>query len=350
MYLDKTNPKKFSRSNVIKKLTDFAASTGIVRIGRQLWSESLTVLNYHRIDDPHRKDFDSFQPNVSAHPVEFDRQMEYLSRWFNVVSLRDVVDWLNGGKTLPLYAALITFDDGYLDNYKNAYPILKKYKFPAVIYLTTGHIDTNAAFYWDLAAYCFLNTKADHVSFPDGRELSWKNPAERSQIAKNWIYAMKVLPESEKREWVSRLPEQLKVSIPHDFFRNLMVNWDQVREMYNNGIEFGGHTVNHPILTRVPLEQARTEIKESKAKIEKELGQPIFSFAYPNGMQADLNADIQNIVAGVGYKAAFTLQNGPTTLKEVKLNPYTIRRVFISHAHTLSQYATITSMVNRLRP
>lgn len=349
MYSDKTNPRKFSRSGLMKVFTDAAAATGLIRIGRQFWARSLTVLNYHRIDDPHRKDFDSFQPNISAHPAEFDRQMEYLSRWFNVVSLQDVVTWLTGGKPLPPYAALITFDDGYLDNYTNAYPVLKKYKFPAVIYLTSGHIDTNEPFYWDLAAYCFLNTKTDHVLFPDKKELFWKNPIERWQIAKSWIYAMKPLPEEEKRKWVNQLPEQLGVSIPDNFFRNLMMNWDQVREMANNGIDFGGHTVNHPILTRISLEQARSEIETSKAKIEKELGRPILSFAYPNGMQTDYNADIQKIVADAGYKVAFTLQNGPTTLQEVQQSPFTIRRVFISHAHSLSQYATITSRFNRLR-
>lgn len=349
MYSEKTNSTNFTPSSLRKKITSFILSTVAMRIVRQIWSKSLTVLNYHRIDDPHRKDFDSFQPNISAHPTEFNQQMEYLSRWFNVVSLREVVNWLNGHQTLPPHAALITFDDGYLDNYINAYPILQKYKFPAVIYLTTGHIDTDAPFYWDLAAYCFLHTNSDHVLFPDGKEYFWKNSTELTQTSKNWVYSMKILPEMEKRHWVSGLPEQLNVSVPHNFFRNLMINWDQVREMFHNRIEFGGHTISHPILTRIPLDQVRTEIEGSKLKIEQELGQSIFSFAYPNGMQTDLNTEIQKIVTNAGYKAAFTLQNGPTTLREVKLNPFAIRRIFVSHSHTLSQYSVITSMVNRIR-
>ncbi len=350
MYSDKTNSTKFKRSTLMKKITNLILSAGAIRIGRQIWARSLTVLNYHRIDDPHRKGFDSFRPNVSAHPVEFDHQMEYLSRWFNVVSLREVVNWLNGHHILPPHAALITFDDGYLDNYTIAYPILQRYKFPAVIYLTTGHIDTDAPFYWDIAAHCFLHTKVDRILFPDGKEHFWKNQTELTRISKSWINSMKALPEMEKQTWVSGLPEQLNVSVPHNFFRDLMMNWDQVREMFNNGIEFGGHTMNHPILTRISLDQARTEIEGSKAKIEKELGQSIFSFAYPNGMQTDLNTDIQKIVGNAGYKVAFTLQNGPASLREVKLNPLTIRRVFISHSHTLSQFSAITSMINRLRP
>lgn len=350
MYSEKTNSTKFTRSTLMKKLTNFAFSTGAIRIGRKIFSKSLTVLNYHRIDDPYRKGFDSFQPNISAHPAEFDRQMDYLSRWFNVVSLQEVVHWLNGHQTLPPYAALITFDDGYLDNYTTAYPILRRHKFPAVIYLTSGHIETDAPFYWDLAAYCFFHTKVDRVLFPNDTERFWKNSGELDKVSKSWIESMKALPETQKQKWVSRLPNQLDVSIPHNYFRKLMMNWDQIRELYSNGIEFGGHTINHPILSRISLDQARMEIEGSKADIERELGQTIFSFAYPNGKLADLNPDLENLVAQAGYLAAFTLLNGPSSLREVKRNPYTIRRVFISHKHNLPQFAALVNPFNRFRP
>src|SRR5512140_1008376 len=111
-----------NRASLKNKVLDLAHQTGLIRAGRGLWARSLTVVNYHRIDYPDRKDFDSFKPNVSATPAEFDRQMDYLAQWFHVVSLKEVVAWLDGEKDLPPYAALITFDDGYLDNYTSAYP------------------------------------------------------------------------------------------------------------------------------------------------------------------------------------------------------------------------------------
>jgi len=341
--------KKASRLKLTRQIIAFAFHTGLIRIGRGMWAKSLTVLNYHRIDDPHKKDLDSFQPNISAHPEEFERQMEYLARWFNVVSVGDVVEWLAGKRSLPAYAALITFDDGYLDNYTNAHPILRKFNFPAVIYLAAGHIGTDKPFYWDLAAYCFTHTNADHVTFPDGTERAWKHSGERKQISKSWIEALKSLPNLEKQEWAARLPERLGVSIPDNFFRNLMMNWDQVREMRRDGIDFGGHTINHPILTRIPREEARAEIAGSKAIIENELGESVVSFAYPNGMKADVNAQIEKVTADAGYRLAFTLQNGPTTLREVQQNPYAIRRSFISHIHTLPKFSTLISPFNRLR-
>lgn len=337
------------RSSLKHKLLKLAYKTGLIQAGRGLWAKSLTVVNYHRIDDPYRKDFDSFKPNVSATPQDFDRQLDYLAQWFHVVSLKDIAAWLDGRKDLPPHAALITFDDGYLDNYTSAFPLLQKYKFPALVFLTTGHIGTDAPFYWDMAAYCFAHTQHDHLAFPDGRVEHWSNPDQREQVSKHWIELMKTLPQAEKQIYVDHLPTLLGVAIPIGFFQGLMMDWDQVREMQKDGIEFGAHTIRHPILTRISLEQAREEVTGSKSRIEEELGEPVLGFAYPNGQASDLNEDIQRVVADSGIRAAFTLLNGPSSHDEVKRSPYTIRRIFISHRHALEEYAMLLSPINRYR-
>jgi len=349
MYFTEKRSAKKNKSWLKQKILSMAFDTGLIRLGRRFWSTSLTVLNYHRIDDPTRSDFDSFKPNVSATPLEFDRQMRYLARWFNLITINDLVQWLEGRQNLPPFAALITFDDGYLDNYRFAFPILQKYGFGAVIYLATGHIATDQPFYWDLAAYCFSHTQREYATFPNGSEQAWSGPTERDQILKSWIEAMKKLPEAKKQLMVSKLPAQLNVSIPQDYFRNLMMTWDHVREMQGGGLAFGGHTVNHPILTRVALETARTEITVSKSTIERETAQPVLSFAYPNGMASDVNPEIVSVVKEVGYRTAFTLLNGPSSLREVQKDPFTIRRIFIASHHTLPEYAALVSPINRYR-
>lgn len=338
-----------SRSSVKKKLIDLAHTTGLIRAGRGLWAKSLTVINYHRIDDPYRNDFDSFQPNVSATPEDFDRQMDYLAQWFHMISTKDLVGWLDGHNELPRHAALITFDDGYLDNYTVAYPILRAHRFPALIFLTTEHIGTDAPFYWDLAAYCFQHTKNDRIAFPNGKTECWSNPHERDEVGKHWIESLKSLPHAERLEYVQQLPLILEVSVPEGFFKKLMMSWDQVKEMQEGGIEFGAHTMTHPILTRISLDQVRMEVGGSKARIERELGEPCLSFAYPNGQASDVDDQIEKIVADTGIRAAFTLLNGPCSLDEVKRDPYAIRRIFISYKHSLSEYAALLSPINRYR-
>lgn len=348
MYLSGQHENPSQGSSITKKIISLAYNTGLIRAGRQLWANSLTVLNYHRIDELQNNP-DNFQPNISATPADFDQQMSYLSHWFAVVSLQDVTNWILRDKPLPRYAALITFDDGYLDNYTNAFPILKKYNFPAVIYLTSGHIDSNRPFYWDLVAYCFTHTEKDKILFPDGIERGWVSLDEKNQISKQWIESMKILKEDQKQHWISKIPENLNVSIPDNYFKNLMMNWNQVREMNASNIDFGAHTVTHPILTRISPEQVRTEISDSKKKIEQELGKPVTSLAYPNGMKADFNDTVINLTKETGFSTAFTLLNGPATSSEVKKMPYTIRRSFISHKHSMSQFSTLISPLNRLR-
>jgi peptidoglycan/xylan/chitin deacetylase (PgdA/CDA1 family) len=348
MYPDRSD-SNHSRPSIKRKFINLVYETGLIRAGRGLWAKSLTVINYHRIDNPHRKDFDSFKPNVSAAPEDFNQQMDYLAKWFNVVSMQDVLQWLDGRKELPHYAALITFDDGYLDNYTFAYPILRAHRFPALIFLTTEHIDTDLPFYWDMAAYCFQHTNRDQLTFPHGTTEAWSNPEQLDHVSKKWIELMKTLPQAEKIEYVQRLPEALNVSVPDGFFKKLMMNWDQIREMHAGGIEFGAHTMHHPILTRVSLDEVRAEVEGSKSRIEKELAEPVLSFAYPNGQSSDLNGKIERIVAESGIRAAFTLLNGPSSQAEVKRNPFAIRRIFISYKHSLPEYAALLSPINRYR-
>lgn len=344
-----TRPSKTIRSALLNRFYNLAFTSGLVRLDRKIAPHSLTVLNYHRIGDANLPDFDTFKPNVSADQNAFAGHLEYISRWFKVVSMQHVINWLNRKGNLPAHAALITFDDGYLDNFTNAYPLLRKHDFPAVIFLTTGHINSVKPFYWDLAAFAFFHTHLDHLDFPDGQVRTWSNVPQRDLVCHAWIESLKSMPDEIKQTWIERLPEKLGVAIPSGYFGKLMLNWDQIREMRQHGIEFGGHTINHPILSRVSLEQAQLEIEGSKNHIEKELGQPVSSFAYPNGMPADIHLQIQKLVVRAGYQAAFTLINGPSSLSEVRKNPFAIRRIFISQRHNLPRFAAQLSWFNRIR-
>jgi peptidoglycan/xylan/chitin deacetylase (PgdA/CDA1 family) len=331
-----------------KKILNFIHKTGLTRNAQSLFPDSLTVLNYHRIDIL-ENNLSMFQPNISATPKMFEQQMEFISNWYHVISLQELNSWLLKGTPLPPHAALITFDDGYLDNYTNAFPILKKFDFPAVIYLTSGYIASNRPFYWDLASYCFFYTQTDFIKFPDYSEKKWQSDTQKKEVLKAWIEAMKVLSEDEKQLWVEKLPSELRVSIPRDLFKNVMLTWEQIIEMRSSKIEFGAHTINHPILTRISLEDAKKEIVGSKEKIEKEIGDRITSFAYPNGMKADFNNAIASVIKGLGFQTAFTLLSGPTFKKTVRKSPYTIRRIFLSHKHTLQHFSILMSPFNRIR-
>lgn len=321
--------------------------TGILRVVQRSHAHYLTVLNYHRIGIPTQTGFDTFKPNISATPDMFAQQMDLVSRWFNVVSLTQLTAWLNGNALLPSHAVLITFDDGYLDNYLQAAPILRQYNFPALIFLTTEYIGQDRPFFWDLIAYCLYHTTRDHISLSGIGDWVWHNVDQLEIAIHSLTEKIKTYPENEKQQILEKLPAQLNVSIPNGTFQKLIMNWDQVRELQSMGVEFGGHTMTHPILTQVNTAQAYNEIEGSKRRVEDETGNPVLGFAYPNGQETDFNTEIIQMVAQIGYQAAFSLIHGKDPYNSVYKTPFQIKRIFIGHNDTLLRFAVQISGAKR---
>ena len=209
---------------------------GMFDLARKLTPNLLTVLNYHRIDDPSRAGFDTFRPNVSATPSSFAAQMDYVSQKYNVISGRQLADFIKGRHPLPAHAAVITFDDGYDDNYSNACPILKARNLPAIIFLATDFIGTHKPFFWDLVAYCFFHTQKKQAHFPLIDAQSWVDEATRGLVIQHLIETLKKISDVEKQKVVNQLPRILGVNLPEDAFQNLMMSWSDARELSENGI------------------------------------------------------------------------------------------------------------------
>lgn len=319
----------------VDRLLDILLKAGVLQRLRRFLPNVVTVLNYHRVAE--LKDHE-YKPNISASPASFERQMEYLSKHYNVITCDELTACLKGGAALKPHSALITFDDGYFDNLSAACPVLRKYGLPAVIFLATDYIGGNAPFFWDCAAYCFSMTDLNAAELPVTGRASWTNRAERERMMNRWVNKIKRLPNAQRIEALEKLPGALGVNIPVDAFKGLYLTWDQVRELTRNNIQMGAHTASHPILTRVSLEIVREELEGSRRKIENELGLPVKSFAYPNGQAEDFSPEIEDIVRETGFDLAFTLIPGPTRYNTIRRDTYAIRRIFISHSDGFSRF------------
>ncbi|NHZ72831.1 MAG: polysaccharide deacetylase family protein [Aquificales bacterium] len=323
---------------------------------RHIWgSQRLTVLAYHRVTNLYESGFDLFAPNVSATPSTFASQMDFVGRHFHVVSLDDVLDWLDEQRPLPPNPLLITFDDGYRDNLQYAFPVLQQHGFPAIIYLATNYIGEKKPFFWDLTAYCFYHTAKDTAVLPLVGSQHWSDESgrtavmdNRTAVMDNWLNNLKKLPNHEKETAVQQLPQALDVTISDDAFADLCLTWEQVRAMSQSSITFGAHTQNHPILTRISLEEARDEITGSKARITDETGRDVVSFAYPNGQSSDFNKPLIDILKQAGISVAFTLLSGPSRPEEVRNAPWAIRRIFIGHHDDMPHFAAKVMGLTRL--
>ncbi len=324
------------------------ARAGLFRGIHCLGPPRLTVLAYHRIASPSSDHETRFLPNISATPQQFARQLEFLSRCFNLVPVGALCNWLDGHNSFPPRSALITFDDGYADNLTHGLPVLRQRAAPGLIFLTSGHVGTAMPLPWDLAAYCFGHTAKDGANLPLVGQRQWQTAAERDREALSWVEQLKVVPHSQRLAAVESLPDALDVSVPASAFSGLYLTWDGVRTLLDNGVDVGAHTVTHPILTRMPSEDAHAEIRDSKRQIADATGEAVESFAYPNGMPGDYDGNILELVRKCGFQAAFTLVRGQATLRSIRKSPFTIRRVLMSHKDNLARFAVKTLGLGRM--
>lgn len=194
-------------------------------------ASSTVILNYHSIHPVHK---------FATKPDDFEKQMEYMVMNFKIISLHDLYEIRTSKKDISGKFCVLTFDDGYEDNYEYAFPILKKFGINATIFLTTG----------------FINGEVD--------------------IAKRDIIYGGLKP----------------------------LKWEQILRMKAEGLSFGCHTHTHPILSDISLNDAENEIIYSKEILEKRLNETIKMFAYPLGQRRTFNTSIADLLRKHGFESA----------------------------------------------
>ncbi len=308
------------------------------RMADTLWGpDRLTVLVYHRIADPDAPDFRYFRPNVSATPQVFRRQMAYVAEHFNVIDLARLQAFIRDGCPLPPRPLLITFDDGYLDNYTNAYPVLRDYRLPAVIFLITDQMDNPLPPWWDQCAYYFQCTDKSRAQLPFIGEYDLATPQQRMMVCHTFINKLKRVPEIYKQRAMHELQTILDVPPPPEGER-LFVSWQQVRELVDNGIICQPHTVTHPILAQIDYAEMARQLYDSRCRIEAETCQPVLAFAYPNGLPGDYTPDALRAVREAGFSMAFTHKPGPVRAATARQHPLEISRVAVDRRDTFEMF------------
>jgi peptidoglycan/xylan/chitin deacetylase (PgdA/CDA1 family) len=337
---------KLRRRKLLDFLLQLLHNAGFFSVMRLFNRDKLTVLNYHRVDDPARHSFEAFRPNFSATPAQFARQMDYVKRHYSAITCERLVGWLHGMTELPANPLLITFDDGYLDNLTYAYPVLKERKLPAVIFLTTDHIGKNIPFYWDYVAYVFAHTQKTSMELPLIGKSSWSTVFEREKVMGSWLEELKRISNKDRLRHLAKIAEILDVPVPPDVFSGSHLNWDHIRAM-SPDIEFGAHTASHPILTRISTSEAAYEVETSLRRIEDEIGVRVSTFAYPNGHESDYSPEVIEMLKKSGVKIAFTLLPGLNRLDTIRKKPHEIHRIFLLHTDSFSRFVAKISGLDR---
>ncbi len=276
------------------------------------------VLMYHRVLNRDALEETFSHPGIIVEKPTFENHLRFLRKHFHVVSVSGFRDRMVSGQPFERRTCLITFDDGWEDNFTHAFPLLEEYDVPAVVFLTAGFIGTERQFWQEsLARSLFTaleraqdgqSTRLREVLAKLGLNEDTLLPSDRARarIREN-VSRAKNFSEKERRDLLDAAGELAGGHNGSAAHVDSFLSWAQVRKMAAGKIDFGSHTMNHELLTAIPFDRAQQEVMVSKQKIAKELSKDAIAFSYPSG---NCNAQSQQIVADCGFQLAFSTKPG----------------------------------------
>jgi peptidoglycan/xylan/chitin deacetylase (PgdA/CDA1 family) len=305
--------------NTLRSSVDSAASL----FGPQRWrlrEPRLWILMYHRILPKSDPRYSREEPGMVVTPETLEMHLQILRRHFDIIPLGEWLERRHSGQALPAKSCAITFDDGWLDNYEYAFPLLKKHQVPATLFAVSHMIGTNETFWPNQIANLLERPRRELES------LSWLAPhlppesecASGQEMASQVIGSLKTFPDDKIRAWLGG-------DAAPGADERVMMNWDELREMADSGlVEIGSHTCHHYRL-RADLSPdiIERELAESRKKLGEELNEPPRLFCYPNGDVCD--HALQKV--SEYYQAAVTTNRGINVAG--KLNSYQLLRLGI---------------------
>lgn len=263
----------------------------------------VTVLIYHRVANE-KITYDDFSVSVE----NFDWQMRLVSRVFNVISMDDLVSYLDGG-SLPSRALVITFDDGYADNYTDALPVLSKYNLDATVYIA-GDAIKDGRIWNEEVLHTVVNTQKHQL---DLSFIGLKNASVESYDDKcETIRAVRKVLKNQKPDVRDEYLEQLYKEADVEPSERYMMSEEQLVALSESDrITIGCHTMRHPMLSYISTDKANKDIGQCLTYLEDLVKTPVTHFAYPYGKYGvDFHAEHVNCIANLPFKSAVTTDWG----------------------------------------
>lgn len=235
----------------------------------------------------------------------FDAFLGFITERFRVHTLEDLVLRWNEHRKNELPPCAITFDDGWLDTFTHAYPLLMKHSVPATVFLPAHFIGTTR-YFWQDRLWLMLQDETVREQAHDllpkaARVFGWSaSPGIGAAHLQEFLTARSSL---EAEAFVDWMQNETKAESPT---ARVFMNWHEVREMRGSGIRFGSHSCNHLMLDLLKVEAARREIEQSRQEIESALGERIMSFCYPWRQRG---SSVPRLVRDAGYLMAVTTKH-----------------------------------------
>lgn len=271
--------------------------------------KNIAVLMYHRIID---SDYNFWKLNIS--PATFEKHIKYISENYTVLRLEE--EWDDLVEADRKYV-VITFDDGYVDNYQFALPILEKYHVPATIFVSTDLIDTNEMYWWDELEKIFIVDKYIGEFEFDDVLYRVADSNDRERVCLKIRNRIKNMNPVERRGSMSALRSALGVEQPYSSELRCVNTSELTKMSASPYITIGAHTKSHLSMGNIHSnELLRSEIEESLNILEKKTGKKVKVFAYPFGGDEDWCSIADQIVAECGINKTALVRNGNISVKD----------------------------------
>jgi peptidoglycan/xylan/chitin deacetylase (PgdA/CDA1 family) len=269
------------------------------------WDGVLTLC-FHRIGS---RDGSAWERTIwDATLEQLDRRLRFLRRHAQVIAPEEML-----GMEAPPRGphVLLTFDDGYREWATEVLPLLRAHGVRAAFFLATGFVDEPRAPWWYELPW--MARRAEVEALPAGEWL--REPLalgeDRDPAADALLDTYKALPGERTEGFLAWVAEASGSGRPDPrAVRDDWLTWDMARELRDAGMEIGGHTVDHPVLSRLPAEAQREQVSACARRIEAELDRPMRMFAYPVGLPESFDEETRAALREENVRLAFGYHGG----------------------------------------
>jgi peptidoglycan/xylan/chitin deacetylase (PgdA/CDA1 family) len=287
-------------------------SSGMLRaIESKKYADSCVVLMYHRVVDPDQESV-PVQDGMYVQPETFAHHVSYLKSRYRLIDINELIDRLLSKRGFDGPTCHLTFDDGWRDNYQQAFAHLQAHRAPATIFLASDFIGTSRWFWPENLLYALQNrlslgsSAAKTIDY-HALEQVYHNPGISMERRINQVIDR---VKDESHQAITTLAQALEMTIASRPAKRprLLMNWDEIKRMSAARITFGSHTCSHAIMTKLDDEPTiDRELNDSRRVIAVATGQTVKAFCFPNG---DSNDYLVGRVARNGYQTAFSGAHG----------------------------------------
>ena len=304
----------------------------------------LTILTYHRVHPcVHDYLFDCGVIDVA--PAAFEQQMALIAAECTPVGLPALRAFL-AGEQLPPNPVLVTFDDGYRDNYTTALPILRRHGIPAIFFVATDYIDARRLFWWDKLNYLLKTTPRPHLTLEYPVRLDFELPAQREEAIRSLLRLIK----TQYRLDVPRLLDELTLASGLDWDEarerrladDLLMTWDDLRSLQAAGMEVQCHTATHRPLHTLVTSELVADLALGRRQLQQQLGHAPDALALPVGSPIQGLPSVRRAIERAGFRFAFTNRTGVVPLGSA--NPLHLQRIAIDCDWSMAHYRAVVHL------